>query len=126
MKQIPPLSPTGGEKNSGYDDDFAEFWNLYPKKDGRKNALQSYIKVRKNGTDKDAILSGLNAYVAQCERRGTEKQYIAMASTWLNQERWDWDYSGSEPYAKQTGSQKKKTVVKNEDDYDLSSIFGKG
>ena len=90
------ITPKGGEKHSGYDDDFAEFWNLYPKKDGRKNALQSYIKARKNGTDKDTILSGLNAYVAQCERRGTEKRYIAMASTWLNQERWDWDYTEQE------------------------------
>jgi len=92
MKQLPPISPT----RDAFEEDFSEFWNLYPKKDGRKSALQSYIKARKNGTDKETILSGLNAYVAQCERRGTEKRYIAMASTWLNQERWDWDYTEQE------------------------------
>lgn len=96
-KHITPNTLTSiTPKGDAFEEDFSEFWNLYPKKDGRKNALQSYIKARKNGTDKETILSGLNAYVAQCERRGTEKRYIAMASTWLNQERWDWDYTEQE------------------------------
>lgn len=91
-----------GEKKvrvkENYEEDFAEFWSLYPRKDGRKDALKSYTRARKNGASKEAILSGAKAYVEQCKSQKTEKRYIAMPTTWLNQERWGWDYSDGEPF----------------------------
>ena len=65
-----------------------EFWVLYPRTDNRKRALDKYIATRKSGVKKDVIIDGLKNYIKYWKSKGTEPQYIPMASTWLNQERY--------------------------------------
>jgi hypothetical protein len=75
-------------------DSFEEFWSAYPKRAGsnpRKRALESYAKAIRNGAKASEILAGLSAYVkAISDKVGTE--FVAQATTWLNQERWKDDY----------------------------------
>lgn len=67
--------------------DFSFFWTIYPKKQGKKEALRAYLKARKK-ISADTLLSALRE-VKQKDWRSRELQYIPHASTWLNQERWN-------------------------------------
>jgi hypothetical protein len=75
------------------EDEFQEIWSIYPRKEGRKNALKAYIKARKNGTSKETILNGLNAYIGKIKAEKTDLQYIKHGSSWFAQECWLDDYS---------------------------------
>jgi len=66
--------------------DFSFFWTIYPKKQGKKEALKAYIKARKKAS-RDELLEALRE-VKQKDWRNRELQYVPHASTWLNQERW--------------------------------------
>ena len=81
-----------------FEDEFQEVWNIYPRKEGRKNALKAYIKARKNGTSKETILSGLNAYINKIKAERTETQYIKHGSSWFSQECWLDDYSAKKDF----------------------------
>lgn len=73
-----------------YSEEFEnEFWSLYPRRDNKKRAKDKYISLRKAGTKKEVILEGLKSYIKQWKNAGTESEFIPMASTWLNQERYD-------------------------------------
>jgi len=69
-----------------------EFWDLYPRSDGRASAMKKYISIRKSGIKKDIILEGLINYIRYWKKQGTDSQFIPMASTWLHQERFDDDF----------------------------------
>jgi uncharacterized protein YdaU (DUF1376 family) len=83
-----PIVPKGTDPPS-----FAEFWAAYPKRDGdnpRKTAARAYAKVIRQGAKPAALMAAVKAYAAELaakDRIGTE--FVAQASTWLNQERFD-------------------------------------
>jgi hypothetical protein len=86
----PSLEPSMNLKNIS-DDDFERFWKAYPRRDGpnpKATALTAWkkaVKKERAGT----ILSATTAYAKECEAKGIVKtQFVPMASTWLNQERW--------------------------------------
>jgi adenylate kinase family enzyme len=85
-----------GQKNSNsaeLESEFELLWQKYPRKIGRAKAFQSYIKAR--NTKKytfETIEIGLNQYIEYIENQGTDEQYIAHFTTWLNQERFNDDY----------------------------------
>lgn len=72
--------------------DFDKFWEAYPKRSNNPKmpALKGYLKARKEGASKEIILAGALAYART--RAGKETEYTAMATTWLNQKRWEDDY----------------------------------
>ena len=80
------------------EDEFQEVWTIYPRKEGRKNALKAYIKARKNGTSKETILNGLNAYISKIKAEKTDLQYIKHGSSWFAQECWLDDYSAKKDF----------------------------
>ena len=68
---------------------FEAFWKIYPRKDSKQAALKAWCKLRP-----DRALCGVMA--AALERDKHSKQwckdggeFIPMASTWINQRRWD-------------------------------------
>jgi len=70
-----------------------EFWELYPRRDNRKRAMDKYISIRKSGVKKESVLEGLLNYIRYWKKKGTEPQYIPMASSWLHQERFNDDFN---------------------------------
>ena len=66
-----------------------DFWVIYPRRDNKKRAKEKYCSLRNGGVEKDVIINGLKAYIKQWRKAGTEAEFIPMASTWLNQERYD-------------------------------------
>lgn len=79
--------------NNIYNQEFERLWTIYPKKQGKKDALKYFIRVRKNGVDFDDILKGLENYIEYIKQKGISQQYIKQGSTWFNQECWNDDYS---------------------------------
>lgn len=74
------------------EDKFEEFWELYPRKVSKAKAKVSYTNSLKKTTS-DVILNGLKNYINEIKEKKTEEKYIAHPTTWLNQERWNDEYS---------------------------------
>ena len=68
------------------DDDFAEFWERYPRKVAKPNAKKAYDKARKSH-DHDQIMFGLSQHLPGLVAKDT--QFIPHAATWLNGERFN-------------------------------------
>ncbi len=64
---------------------FDDFWNQYPRKVGKGNALTAYKRAVKK-TDHATLLAGVMRYAA--ERDGEELKFTKHPSTWLNGECW--------------------------------------
>lgn len=47
-----------------FEDDFVEFWSHCPRKVGRIAAQKEYIKARRRGATREALLDGLERYKA--------------------------------------------------------------
>jgi uncharacterized protein YdaU (DUF1376 family) len=80
------------EKEDIPPDGFDRFWQAYPRSENKSEAHKAFVKALK-GTDHETIIRGATAFADHCKREGTEKRFIAHASTWLNQRRWENDYS---------------------------------
>tara|TARA_R110002110_G_scaffold119373_4_gene293895 strand:+ start:1937 stop:2935 length:999 start_codon:yes stop_codon:yes gene_type:complete len=75
---------------NNYSDEFEkEFWSIYPRRDSKKRAVEKYVSLRKSGVALDTIINGLKSYIKHWRLSGTEPSFIPMASTWLNQERYE-------------------------------------
>lgn len=68
---------------------FADFWNTYPRREGKGKAREAYEKALAK-IDHHTIISSARKY-AQANAN-TERKFVAMPTTWLNQERWDDDH----------------------------------
>jgi hypothetical protein len=77
---------------SGIEAEFEELWKLYPRKEGRKKALDAYRRAKKKGTTFEEVKAGILNYREYIEKENIEMQYIAYGSTWFNGERWHDEY----------------------------------
>lgn len=76
-----------------FKDEFEEVWKMYPRKQGKNNALKSYVKARTLGVSRETIIQGIQDYIRYIKFEGIKPQYIKMGSTWFNQSCWDDDYT---------------------------------
>jgi hypothetical protein len=65
--------------------DFEMFWEIYPRKQAKVDALKAYTAVRKK-VDAKTIRAGAQAYALL--NIGLDKNLIKMAGGWLRGERW--------------------------------------
>lgn len=90
----PKRSETEHQKHSISErlDGFDEFWKEQTRKEGKGAARKAYERALKKATP-DVILAGWSrskkAYAAQ----GRDRSLYPLPATWLNQERWDDDYT---------------------------------
>lgn len=110
------------ENPSDYKIEFEKIWNLYPKKQDKQAALNSYIKARKGskialnskGNTKvapqsfETILQGVRNYLRA--NRGVEIKFIKHLSTFLNQATY-LDFQGEVNLNKRVG------VIDDHEDY---------
>ena len=71
-----------------YTKQFNEFYELYPRKQARRNAEKSFNSAIKRGTHPYVIINAAKQFAVLVEERNTETRYIPHPATWLNQERW--------------------------------------
>ncbi|TYO65434.1 helix-turn-helix domain-containing protein [Bradyrhizobium hipponense] len=97
-KEEPPKEPpTKNRRTAPWPTDFRkQFWNLYPKKpgDSRKAAWLKLEKVeREDEVEFTDLMTGLRYYAermnAEIKQDPTRVKYIAAASVWINQARWE-------------------------------------
>ena len=69
------------------DSRFDEFWEVYPRRIAKKEAMKKFDKAVKDGVNPQALIDGAKAYAASVA--GKEQKYIAHPTTWLNQGRWE-------------------------------------
>lgn len=70
---------------------FEAIYQEYPRKDGKQQGLRICKARIKNQEDYDKLLCAVRRYRAQCDREGTEKQFIKHFSTFMFGDKWkDW------------------------------------
>lgn len=67
---------------------FEQFWKLYPKKKGRKDALKVWTKLKPDADLQAAMLAALAKHCVSRDWTKEQGQYVPLATTWLNGERW--------------------------------------
>lgn len=79
-------------QNTNINDDFAILWKKYPRKEGRKKALESYQKALKDGVTHEEVSAGLDRYLAFLEKNDVEPQFIRKGSKWFAEYSWEDEY----------------------------------
>lgn len=91
LKQKRLVEESRGEESNNlsmnkFMNEFEEWWLRYPKKQSKKPALKAFIKARKT-VSLETLNEGLTRYIESVA--GKDPQFIALAGTWLNAERWN-------------------------------------
>ena len=77
------------------DSEFEEFWAVYPKRaphpNPKKKARESYIGIRKKKVSHETIINAVRKYAEL--RKNEDPKFTAQAVTWLNQWRFNDDYT---------------------------------
>jgi hypothetical protein len=68
---------------------FDEFWNSYPKKVGKQDAVKAWKKIKPDAPLMGKIISGLNAWKDSEQWNKADGQYIPYPATWLNKRKWE-------------------------------------
>jgi len=68
-------------------DDWDEFWALYPRKTGKQAAEKAWKKL--SGADKQQASASLTRHIAYWQNTETSAQFIPHPATWLNGRRWE-------------------------------------
>ena len=92
-------------KRSLLESEFDGVWNIYPKKQGKKEALEAYIRARKKGVSTVDILNGIAAYKNYINIEKIDEKYIKQGSTFFRQQAWQDDWTP-----------KRKKVIDEQDD----------
>lgn len=79
----PKPTPSVAKATSGSPAGFPDFWEIYPNKVGKPDALKAFSKALKR-TDLETMLVGLRVYTEK-----TDDRPWCNPSTWLNQDRWN-------------------------------------
>lgn len=88
-KEIKTIKITTGQ----IEEEFETLWRIYPKKQGKKKAFDSFKKARKvKKIPYETIENGLYRYIRYLEQQGTDEQFILHGSTFFNQEKWQDEY----------------------------------
>ncbi len=71
---------------------FDEFWAAYPKKVGKKAAMNSWKKLKPNAELHDKIMTAVGRARVTEQWQRENGRYIPNPTTWINQGRWDDEY----------------------------------
>ena len=74
-------------KEEEEDNMFWEFWNFYPRKEGKAAAERSWIR-QKIGLSEEFYDKVMGALCDQIDHKWDEPKFIPHAATWLNGQRW--------------------------------------
>ena len=64
--------------------EFETLWNLYPRRDGKKEALKHFITSRKNGKTVNDIKKAINNYIAHLKEEKTPLKYTKTGKVFFN------------------------------------------
>ncbi len=76
------------EKGWSMTEEFEQFWNYYPRKVGKLDAIKAFSSVIRQGYKAEDISAGALAFAEMCRREGTEPRFVPYPATWLRAGRW--------------------------------------
>ena len=76
------------EPVNSYPQAFEDWWNLYPRKQGKRKALNEWRRATKR-VSRDELNSKTQRFADFHNHEGTDKQFIPLPTTWLNRDGWD-------------------------------------
>ena len=83
--------------NKNIQEQFDSLWEAYPKKSNKKPAFKSFTKINPDDDLFKKIMDGLNRAKKSDQWKKDNGQFIPMASTWLNNERWEDEIDSQAP-----------------------------
>ena len=66
------------------DESFKTFYDAYPRKEARGQALKAYNAAIRKGISAETILERLETYKARLDRDGTDRKYMRLPATFLH------------------------------------------
>ena len=93
------------EPVNSYPQAFEDWWNLYPRKQGKRKALAEWRRAIKR-ISRDELNSKTRRFADFHDRERTDKQFIPLPTTWLNRDGWDDELI---PRAQGAGAQEPKS-----------------
>ncbi len=75
--------------NAAFEAEFEELWALYPRKQGRADALKAYIRSRRGGTAAETVRSGIERYKSALDAGGVEPRFIKQGGNWFIGRCWE-------------------------------------
>lgn len=88
------------ENNIPVSESFEKLWSIYPRKQGKKKAFDSYKSAVRDGVSDGEIEDGIYAYIRYIEETHTEPQYIKQGSTFFSQRAWGDDWTPTKAKSK--------------------------
>ena len=80
-----------------FEQQFEQFWQLYPRKAGKKAAKKAWMDVKPDNVLFSTIITAIDAANQYWQQQGTLQKHIPHPSTWLNEERWEDEYPVAQP-----------------------------
>ena len=81
------------DREKEIEESFSTFWKVYPRKDGKKAAQKSFVRIMRDADDPADLLDRLIRSVELARRspqwQRDDGQFIPLPATWLNNERWE-------------------------------------
>lgn len=129
-EQIPfegfePLDPPESEvkrRKPTIAERFEALWAEYPKKNGKKNAFESYQRALKDGVTDEVIADGIKRYKEHIATKHTEDKYILIGSSYFQQRRWEDEYDTNTADGKDENG--KPAWMSQEDWKEMNAVFG--
>lgn len=88
------------------DPKWLEFWKVYPRKQGRAEALKAWVKATKvSKADPDMLIGAARSYAERMNRQGVDQSKIKMGQGWLNNKRWEDEHPDNQPAPSQRQQQ---------------------
>lgn len=82
-----------GQRKPTIEERFERLWEEYPKKNGKKNAFESYQRAINAGVTDETIADGIKRYKDYISAKHTEDRFILAGSTYFYQWRWQDEYN---------------------------------
>ena len=85
---------TNSNSNSNtLSDRFEKLWGIYPRKQGKRAAFESYKRAVKDGATDEEIEAGIMAYKDYIDKSGIEQRYVKQGATFFSQRAWTDDFT---------------------------------
>lgn len=93
FEPLDPIEPEVKHRKPTIAERFEALWAEYPKKQGKKNAFESYQRALKEGATDEVIADGIKRYKDYIASRPDGKKYTLDGSTYFYQWRWQDEYN---------------------------------
>ncbi len=82
-KEDVPAEKPKKQTGKDYPEEFVKLWEVYPRKDRKAEAYESFCARLKDGTDPEDMKKAAEAYAMKCRKEKTPQRYIMQGKTFF-------------------------------------------